>query len=80
MRTPWATLSPNRYKQFGVNSGDFEVIVHYGHRRHNLVKKFLTTMPSLPFRKFDSHLKFGNSDGGDCYVVLVPNRVIEIGV
>ena len=73
-------MSPNRYEKFGVSSGDFEVIVHYGHRRHNFVKKFLTTMPGLPLRKLDSHLKFSHSDGGNCYVVLVADRVIEIGV
>ena len=73
-------MSPNCHKKFGVNSGDLEVIVHYRHRRHNFVEKFLTAMPSLAFRKRDSHLKLGHGNGGYCYVVLVPNRVIEIGV
>jgi|GEM_PF-3485430 len=80
MCAPRTTLSPNCHKKFGVHSRDFEVIVHYRHRHHNLVKQFLPAMSGLPFRELDSHLKLGHSDRGDCYIVLVPNHVVEIGV
>jgi hypothetical protein len=80
MRTSWTPLSPNGCKKYGVNSGNIEVIVHYGHWRHYLVKKFLTTLPSLAFRKFDAHLKLSHGNGSDCHVVLVSDRVIKIGI
>ena len=61
-------------------SSDFNVIVHYRQRNQNFVEKFLTTMSGLPFRQFNSHLKLRHSDGGDCYVVLVSNHLVKIGV
>jgi hypothetical protein len=73
-------LSTNYHQKLGVSSGDIEVIVHNGHRRHNFVKKFLTTMPRLPFRKLNSDLKFSHGDSGDRHIDLVTNRVIKISV
>jgi hypothetical protein len=80
MRTSGTTLPPNGHQKFGVSPGDLKVIIHYRHRHHNFVEKFLPTVPSFPFRKLNSHLKLGHSGGGDGYIVLVPNHVIEIGV
>jgi hypothetical protein len=57
-----------------------DVVIHNRHRRNNFIEEVPTTLPGPSFRQLDSHLKLGHRNGGNRYVVLVFDHLVEIGM